>query len=159
MNFEQIFQFLGGDDDSVSQPGVYPGVKSKDAVRNMIVDSNFDTAYDILSDKIEDPDLVNLILVFAVDVLDEKQLADIGIFNYSGVGINEVPPFLREFSTNSEWFEVPEPKEALDTLEKVIKYFGGDANSLRGKDLPEWAQKREDGLELRAALMYFKGRR
>jgi hypothetical protein len=157
MDVNQIFAFLGGTDASITQPGMYPGVAGKDAVCNMIVDSNFDLAYDLLTPKITDTDLINLILTFSVDTLNNDQLIKLGLSNYSGIHLDELPPFLREFSMNEfGYFEMAEPTEALDTLERAIKYFGDDLNNLKTKELPKWAQAREDALEMRAILIQLK---
>lgn len=141
--FDKYFDYFGGSelDFNTISGGLYPGVSGKDAVKNMILDVWLNEMYE------DGPYIAQ-----AIDTLTDKQLLDLICINYDGSPLADMPSWINELSANSDgdYFCAPDVSATLQTFEQAIQYFKGD---YKNYDLPQWAQNRQDALEMREKLV------
>jgi hypothetical protein len=141
-NLDKYFDWLGGQSDQLTDGGLYPGVKGKEAVKCMILDGYADEESD------------NLIYIAnAIDTLKDDQLLLLILANYDGTALADMPSFMNELSTgepNDIFFNAPSFSSALKKLNQAIKYYKQEPDKM---SLPEWCSKRNDALALREQLV------
>jgi hypothetical protein len=139
-SYEELFDWLGGTEDDITGGGLYPGVKGIEAVKNMILDTY-----------VEEYPNQGPYIAMAIDVLNPKQLLDLILQNYDGTALKDLPSSVIEFHSGNDedYFEAPDSSQAQNILTKAIGYFRKEP----AVDLPEWAQKRDDAMDMRAKLV------
>jgi len=146
-SFERYWSYFGGTDDSMTQGGLYPGVKGLDAVKNMIVDT-----YTEETDIGDSPAHGDLVVANAIETLNEQQLLRLICVNYEGTPLKDMPSFIQELSTEKEGWFVPPPWRGVDRiLRKAIRYFLGETQP--EMKMPPWLEKRANALDIRQELV------
>ena len=153
---DQLWDFFGGvSNNDIMTGGMYPGMSGKNAVKNMVLDTYVEDPETEASGSVltNDNDFNTLLVMNAIDTLQDEQLLKLIMKNYEGVPMKELPDNVQEFSTENERFS-PDPLTvniSHQALLQAIKYYKGDG--MKNLKIPEWAQDRLDKLQLRRVLI------
>ncbi len=140
-NYNELFDWLGGtDSEAGGMDGVYPGVTGIEAVKNMVLDTFTE----------ESPKLKPYVAQ-AIDTLKPNQLLELILMNYDGTALSDLPSSVIEFHSGEDpdYFQAPDSTQAQNILIKAISYFRKEPSM----ELPEWTQKRDDGMEMKEILV------
>jgi hypothetical protein len=130
-NNTKIVKWLGSE-------GLYtPGMQGLDGLKAHLIDIPEE---EIESERYSNLDRADqsIVLGLSLDTLTDGQLIVLGLANYQGTRLGDLPDFIRKFSIDDKWFTLDENQieQVYSTLDKAVNYFIDEPRAV--EDWPSW---------------------
>ena len=127
----KIIKWLGSE-------GLYtPGMQGLDGLKAHLVDIPEE---EIESERYSNLDRADqsIVLGLSLDTLTDGQLIVLGLANYEGTRLDDLPDFIRKFSIDDKWFTLDENQieDRYSTLSRAVNYFINEPRAV--EDWPFW---------------------